>query len=82
METVSLFEGMKEVSVITNASEVNLPMYSNMRRIYLHSKLEVNLALAKGNKVYQQRIKNDCWEHVVVYIEVPFDKLLDLASTY
>ena len=76
------FKGTKEVVRVMNSSEVRLPEYADMRRIYLRSKLEVSLALAKGNKVYQQRVKTDCGEHIGVYIEVPFDKLIELASTY
>ena len=82
MEKVMCFEGIKEISVITNSSEVHLPEYNDMRRIYLRSKLEVSCALARGKKVFQQRITNDRGEYTVVYIEVPFNKLLDLASAY
>ena len=82
MEKVMYFEGVKEISVITNTSEVNLPEHTDMRRIYLRSKLEVSRALAKGKKVFQQRMENARGEYTVVYIEVPFNKLLDLASAY
>lgn len=79
METICKFEGMKEISVVTSASEVRLPEYNNMRKIYLRTKQEVNLALAKGKKVLQQRVKGEFGERVVVYIEVPFDELINLA---
>lgn len=79
METICKFEGMKEISVVTSASEVRLPEYDNMRKIYLRTKQEVNLALAKGKTVLQQRVKGEFGERVVVYIEVPFDELINLA---
>lgn len=80
MERLCTFEGLKEISTITNASEVNLPEYADMRRIYLRSKQEVNRALTKGIKVYQQHIDGEFGTRTMVYIEVPFDKLLDCAE--
>lgn len=79
METICKFEGMKEILVVKSASEVPLPEYSNMRKIYLRTKQEVELALAKGKQVLQQRVKGEFGERVVVYIEVPFDELVNLA---
>ena len=80
METICTFNGMKEISIITSISEANLPEYDNMRRIYLRSKQEVKRALAKGNRVYQERVKGDFGECSRIYIEVPFDKLIDCAE--
>lgn len=79
METICKFEGMKEISVVTSASEVRLPEYDNMRKIYLRTKQEVNLALAKGKTVLSQRVKGEFGERVMIYIEVPFDELINLA---
>lgn len=79
METICKFEGMKEISVVTSTSEVRLPEYDNMRKIYLRTKQEVNLALAKGKTVLQQRVKGEFGERVMIYIEVPFDELINLA---
>lgn len=79
METICKFEGMKEISVVTSASEVRLPEYNNMRKIYLRTKQEVDLALAKGKKVLQQHVKGEFGERVMIYIEVPFDELINLA---
>lgn len=80
MEKVMCFEGMREISVITNTSEVHLPEYDNMRRIYLRSKQEIKRALAKGKRVYQECVKGDFGECRRIYIEVPFDKLIDCAE--
>ena len=74
------FKGTKEVVRVMNSSEVRLPEYADMRRIYLRSKQEVDRALARGNKVYQQSVEGDFGKHVVVYIEVPFDKVIDLIN--
>lgn len=80
MERINIFEGTKEISIISSVSEVNLPEYDDMRRIYLRSKQEVSLALAKGNLVYQERVEGDFGNHSRVYIKVPFDKLIDLVN--
>ena len=80
METICTFNGMKEISVITSISEANLSEYADMRRIYLRSKQEVKRALAKGNRVYQERVKGDFGECIRIYIEVPFDKVIDLIN--
>lgn len=80
MEKVYEFKGVKEVVMVTSASEVCLPDYADIRRIYLRSKQEVNRALAKGNRVYQERVEGDFGERIMTYIEVPFDKLLDVVN--
>lgn len=80
MEQVYKFKGSKEVVRVTSSSEIRLPEYSDMRRIYLRSKQEVDRALARGNKVYQQQIEGDFGTHNIVYIEVPFDKVIDLIN--
>lgn len=80
MEKLCTYDGVREIYRVEKASEVNLREYNNMRRIYLRSKQEVRTALARGIKVYQQHITRDFGETVMVYIEVPFDKLLDCAE--
>ena len=80
MEKVFSFKGSKEVVRVTSSSEIRLPEYSDMRRIYLRSKQEVDRALARGNKVYQQSVEGDFGKHNMVYIEVPFDKVIDLIN--
>ena len=79
MKTIFKFEGMKEISVVTKASEVCLPECYRTRKIYLRTKQEVDLALAKGKTVLQQRVKGEFGERVLIYIEVPFEELVNLA---
>lgn len=82
MEKIYSFNGGKETSIITSVSETTLPEYHDMRRILLRSKQEVELALSKGIKVFQQQVTSNHGGHVIVYIEVPFNKLLEVADTY
>lgn len=82
MEKVCEFKGVKEIVRVTSDTEVCLPECTDMRKIYLRSKQEVKSALDKGNVVYQERVEGDFGERIRTYIEVPFDKLLDLANTH
>lgn len=80
MEKIHEFKGVREIVSVTSASEVHLPECTDMRKIYLRSKQEVKRALDKGNVVYQETVEGDFGEYSRVYIEVPFDKLIDLIN--
>lgn len=80
MEKIVRFEGTREIFSVKSASEVCLPECTDMRKIFLRSKQEVKRALDKGNVVYQETVEGDFGKHSRVYIEVPFDKLIDLVN--
>lgn len=77
------FEGKKSVTEVSKGSievtEVRLPESTNVRKIYLKSKEEVDLAFSKGKRVFTEQVQTYDREYTRIYVNVPLNKLIEIA---
>lgn len=77
------FEGKKLVTEINKDSieipRANLPESVNVKRIYLRSKEELDMAFSKGKQVLMEKVQVLDSEYTRFYVNVAINKLIEAA---